>query len=82
MTMEHISIHDNQLLSYSVFCDLQEIRFHSVFTDTEPNEYTDVIFSGVVIYHFEGDNFNTIFLILKRQALKIFVLNTKVSSLN
>jgi hypothetical protein len=51
-----ISVHDNELLSYSVFSDKREIRFHTVFMD----KLIDVIFSEVVIYHFEGDNFKTI----------------------
>ena len=51
-----ISVHDNQLLSYSVFSDKREIRLHTVFKD----ELTDVVFSGIVAYHFEGDNFKTI----------------------
>ena len=51
-----ISVHDNRLLSYSVFSDKREIQIHTAFED----ELTDVIFTGVVAYHFEGDNFKTI----------------------
>lgn len=64
--MEDISIHDNRLLSYSVFCDLREIRFHTIFSD----ETTDVIFSGVEIYHFECDDFNTIFFDIEETNLE------------
>ncbi len=55
-----ISIHDNQLTSYSVLCQKREIHLHTTFLDSEPYEYTDVIFSGVVIYHFECDNLDTV----------------------
>ncbi len=64
--MEDISIHDNQLLSYSVFCDLREIHFHTAFED----EYTDIIFAGVVIYHFEGDNFKTVLFDIAETTLE------------
>ena len=53
-----ISIHDNQLLSYSVLSLKREIHLHTLYS--EKNEYTDVIFSGVIAYHFECDNFRTI----------------------
>jgi len=58
--MENISVHDNFLISYSVFCRKREIYLHTAFLDIEPHEYTDVIFSGVVLYHFECDNLDTI----------------------
>jgi len=64
--MEDISIHDNQLLSYSVFCDLREIHFHTAFED----EYTDIIFAGVVIYYFEGDNFKTVLFGIEETTLE------------
>lgn len=51
-----ISVHDNRILSYSVFSDLREIRIYTEFED----EYTDIIFSGVELYHFECDNFSNI----------------------
>ncbi len=55
-----ISIHDNSLLSYSVSAQKREIRLHTIFLDGERSEYTDVVFSGVVAYHFEHDDFQTI----------------------
>lgn len=55
-----ISVHDNRLLSYAVNCREREIVLHTAFLDREPHEYTDVIFSGVAAYRFEGDNFSTI----------------------
>lgn len=55
-----ISVHDNRLLSYCVNNDTREIRLHTVYEDGEPQEHTDVVFSGVAAYHFEQDNFGTI----------------------
>jgi hypothetical protein len=55
-----ISVHDNLILSYTVECEQRRITLHTAFFDNEPNEYTDVTFSGVVAYHFEGDTFGTI----------------------
>ena len=45
---EEISIHDNQLLSYTVNCEENLIILRTVYRDREPYEYTVVEFSGVV----------------------------------
>jgi hypothetical protein len=55
-----ISIHDNYVLSYTIDCEKQSITFRTVFHDNEPHEYTEIIFTKVAGYHFEGDNFQTI----------------------
>jgi hypothetical protein len=56
-------IHDNHLISYNIDCCKREIVLHTVFPTLEqPQEFTDVVFSGVHAYYFKGDNFNTIFL--------------------
>jgi hypothetical protein len=55
-----ISVHDNVLLSYTVQGAEREIRLQTIFRDREPHELTEVVFSDVVAYHFEADNFNTI----------------------
>jgi hypothetical protein len=52
-----ISVHDNFIVSYEVRCEAREIRLHTEYRDRDPFEYTDVIFSGVEAYYFEGDNF-------------------------
>ena len=53
-----ISVHDNQLVSYSVFSAKREIQLPTYYSERE--EYTDVLFTGITAYHFEGDNFQTI----------------------
>ena len=54
---DDISIHDNQLISYEVFCERREIHLHTEFRDRgEPFEFTDVIFTGVVAYDFWHDS--------------------------
>ncbi len=58
--MSALSVHDNRLVSYLVDCSARRIVLHTTFEDVEPPEYTDVVFGGVVAYHFEGDTFGTI----------------------
>ena len=48
------------LVSYTVHCSEQRIVLHTVFEDSEPAEHTDVVFHGVVAYHFEGDTLPSI----------------------
>jgi hypothetical protein len=55
-----ISVHDNWLVSYCVDAEKQEIRLHTIYPDQNPPEATDVLFSGVVGYQFEGDSFQNI----------------------
>jgi hypothetical protein len=66
----NLSIHDNQIISYTVNSHKREIHFQTVYKDKEPYEYTDVIFSGVIIYHFECDNFNSIILDIDEVSLE------------
>lgn len=54
------SVHDNLILSYTVEQEPRRNTLRTVYEDSETNEYTDIIFSGVVAYHFEGDTFGTI----------------------
>jgi hypothetical protein len=58
--MKDISIHDNALIGYEVFCDRCVIILHTEYRDRKPVERTDIIFSGVEAYHFVGDNMQTI----------------------
>lgn len=52
-----ISVHDNTLISYEVFCSTREMRLHTEFRDGPgPIEVTDLIFSGVVCYDFQHDS--------------------------
>ena len=53
-------VHDNFLLSYCVAADKQEIYFHTMFPGQEPPELTNVVFTGVIGYHFEQDDVQTI----------------------
>ncbi len=68
--MEDISVHDNFMISYSVLCQKREIHLHTTFLDKEPHEYTDIIFFGVVLYHFECDNLDTIIFDIEEAALE------------
>lgn len=61
-----ISVHDNQIIAYSVNSQKNEIHFQTIYGD----ELTDVIFSGVKIYHFECDNFNSIIFDIYETSLE------------
>ena len=58
--MTDISIHDNLLLSCTVWTEKHEIRLETVFRDVEHPENTDVVFADVLAYHLENDSFGTI----------------------
>ena len=56
-TKQDISIHDNRLISYEVFCERREICLRTEFRDRgEPFEFTDVFFTGVTAYDFWHDS--------------------------
>jgi hypothetical protein len=65
-----ISVHDNELVSYTVQCEERQIRLHTIYRDREPYEYTDVVFTDVVAYHFETDNFQTILFDIAEVAVE------------
>lgn len=69
-------VHDNHLVGYQVWADKPEIRLHPVDPFLTPPEETDIIFSGVVGYHFEGDDFqNIIFEVGEIDAQTIYDQN-------
>ena len=51
---------DYNLASYSVLCDRSEIRLLAQRSFPGKPRTTEIVFSGVVAYHFEHDNFGTI----------------------
>lgn len=59
MSMD-ISVHDNALNSYCVNAERAEITLHTSYAHQNRQEYSDVVFSGVVAYNFERDSFGTI----------------------
>lgn len=58
--MQKPSIHDNRVTSYDVDGERRRIVLHTRFEDRDPVEHTDLIFEGVLAYHFEHDNFRNI----------------------
>jgi hypothetical protein len=54
------SIHDNVLTSYTVNGEARRITLRTEFRDQEPVEHTEVVFTKVVAYHFEGDTLGNI----------------------
>ncbi len=55
-----ISVHGNNLHSYHVDADKKKIVLHTSYQHPTSREFTDVVFTEVVGYRFEGDNFMTI----------------------
>jgi hypothetical protein len=55
--MQEPSIHDNRVISYEVDGQNRRIVLHTRLEERQPFEVTDVIFEGVLAYHFENDNF-------------------------
>jgi hypothetical protein len=58
--MSERSIHDNRVVSYEVDGERRRITLHTRFEERAPVESTDLIFEGVLAYHFENDNFGNI----------------------
>ena len=48
-----VSVHDNWLYAHSVDYEKCRIVLHTVYPHVQPPEYTDVVFDGVVVHHFE-----------------------------
>ena len=47
------SVHDNNVYAYAVLCERRRIVLHTEYRDGSVEEYTDVVFTGVVAHHFE-----------------------------
>jgi len=58
--MPERSIHDSRVVSYEVDGERRRVVLHTRFDERVPVEFTDLIFEGVLAYHFENDNFGNI----------------------
>lgn len=65
-----ISVHDNRLLGYSVDCAARRIVLATVYDEGQAHECSDLVFTGVVAYHFEGDAFGTILFDVMEASLR------------
>ena len=54
MSNDKISVHDNQIVSYEVFCEAREVVFKTK-SPSEPPENINVCFTGVAAYSFCDD---------------------------
>jgi hypothetical protein len=54
------SVHDNRILSYTVLAETREIRISTVYDEVDLPEQAEILFTGVLAYHFEGDTLSTI----------------------
>jgi hypothetical protein len=48
---EHV--HDNWIYAQAVDHERCKVVLHTVYPHSDPPEYTDVVFTGVVVHHFE-----------------------------
>src|SRR5204863_7750807 len=47
------SVHDNWVYAQAVDHERCRIVLHTVYPHTAPEEFTDIVFEGVVVHHFE-----------------------------
>ncbi len=47
------SVHDNWVYAQAVDHERCRIVLHTVYPHVDPPEYTDIVFEGVVVHHFE-----------------------------
>jgi hypothetical protein len=67
--MADISVHDNYVTGYSVSCENRRIVLHTEFREREPNERTDIVFSGIEAYFIFRDNMSTILYDVDERAI-------------
>jgi hypothetical protein len=48
-----ISVHDNWVYAQAVDHERCRIVLHTFYPHAEPPEYTDIVFAGVIVHHFE-----------------------------
>jgi hypothetical protein len=70
------SVHDNSVYAHAVDHEQSRIVLHTVYPHSDPPEYTDVVFEGVVVHHFEqqqvGPHANVLFDV--EEAAPLFIL--------
>jgi hypothetical protein len=47
------SVHDNWVYAQAVDHERRRIVLHTIYPHVEPPEFTDIVFDGVVVHHFE-----------------------------
>lgn len=53
------SVHDNWVYAQAVDHELCVVVLHTVYPHAQPPEFTDVVFEGVVVHHFEQQKVGT-----------------------
>ena len=51
--MQDRSVHDSNVYAYAVLCEQRRIVLHTEYRDGGAEEYTDVLFDGVIAHHFD-----------------------------
>lgn len=65
-------VHDNEILSYEVDLRREKIVLHTFYESKNLNEYTDVIFEGVLCHMFEHHLQGSIILDINEYELDVF----------
>jgi hypothetical protein len=68
--MDKISVHDNFIVSYQVFCEGRQIRMVTEYRDREPFARTLVIFTGVEAYDFYRDSVSNIIFDIREVSVE------------
>jgi hypothetical protein len=71
--MPERSIHDNKVISYEVDGEGRRIVLHTRIKLSNCLESTDMIFEGVLAYHFENDNFGNILFGVEELPIALLV---------
>lgn len=67
--MDSLSIHDNELLRFSVDHEKHELLLETVLRESEIEDHVDVLFKDVLAYQFKNDTFGTILFSIDEEDL-------------
>ena len=71
--MSMISIHDNEILAYTVDLANKTIRLDTTWSSKERSEHTLVEFRGVLTHYFIGDCHQNVLTSIEEEPLEIFL---------
>lgn len=54
-----VSVHDNLVYAQHVDYEARRVVLHTLYLRSDPPEYTDIVFTGVIAYHAEQQAFHS-----------------------
>lgn len=66
-------VHDNEILSYEVNYEAEQIIMHTRYDSRQLLEHTDIVFSGVLCHWFEGELPGSIILDINANGIPSFI---------